>query len=113
MPAAIARPRRAPDDRIAEMPGSLDPAAFLARHWQRNALLVRQAIPGFAGFLDRASLVALALRDDVESRLVVRGGGRWTLAHGPFRRADFASLPARNWTLLVQGVNLVVPAADR
>ena len=28
-------------------------------------------------------------RDDVESRLVVRDGARWTLAHGPFRRADF------------------------
>jgi len=33
--------------------------------------------------------------------------------HGPFRRADFKSLPERNWTLLVQGVNLVSAPADR
>ena len=37
---------------------------------------------------------------------------RWTLRHGPFRRADFAALPARNWTLLVQGVNLVSADGD-
>ncbi len=54
----------------------------------------------------------LAQRDDVESRLVVRDGARWSLAHGPFRRADFRTLPARNWTLLMQGVNLHSMAAD-
>ena len=32
--------------------------------------------------------------------------------HGPFRRSDFRALPERNWTLLIQGVNLHVPAAD-
>lgn len=31
---------------------------------------------------------------------------------GPFSRAELARLPARNWTLLVQGVNLALPAAD-
>ena len=36
-----------------------------------------------------------------------------SLAHGPFRRADFKALPARNWTLLVQGVNLVDPTRRR
>ena len=42
----------------------------------------------------------------------MRDGARWSLDHGPFRRADFKALPARNWTLLVQGVNLVDRAAD-
>ena len=37
---------------------------------------------------------------------------RYSLAHGPFRKADFRSLPARDWTLLVQGVNLHSDAAD-
>ena len=41
-----------------------------------------------------------------------RERGRWSLAHGPFRCADFRALPARNWTLLVQGVNLHLAAAD-
>jgi len=48
----------------------------------------------------------------VESRLLVRSGRRWTFEHGPFRRADLARLPAKDWTLLVQGVNLHSTAAD-
>lgn len=84
-------------------------AAFLRRLWHRHAHLVRQAIPGFSGFLDRAAMFRLALRDDVESRLVRRDGRRWELHHGPFRRKDLAALPERNWTLLIQGVNLHLP----
>jgi 50S ribosomal protein L16 3-hydroxylase len=92
--------------------GGRSVAAFLARHWHKNALSIRAAIPGFTGPFDLAQLSRLAQRDDVESRLVVREGPRWTLAHGPFRRADFKALPARDWTLLVQGVNLHSNAGD-
>jgi 50S ribosomal protein L16 3-hydroxylase len=92
--------------------GGRAPAEFLRRFWQKEALLVRAAVPGFAGLLSSRELAALAMRDDVESRLVVRDGARWSLSHGPFRRADFRSLPARDWTLLVQGVNLASEAAD-
>jgi 50S ribosomal protein L16 3-hydroxylase len=87
-------------------------ARFLQRYWQQRPLLVRQAIAGFRGLLSTRELFALAGRDDIESRLVVRERARWTLAHGPFRRADFRALPERNWTLLVQGINLHVAAAD-
>ncbi len=73
---------------------------------------MRGALPGFRGFLGRDELMQLARRDDVESRLVVRDGARWSLAHGPLRRRDVERLPARNWTLLVQGVNLHVAAGD-
>ena len=92
--------------------GGITATQFLRRHWQKKPLLVRQAIPGFAGPLSRGSLFSLATRDDVESRLVLRQRGRWSLAHGPFRQSDFRALPARNWTLLVQGVNLHLAAGD-
>jgi 50S ribosomal protein L16 3-hydroxylase len=96
----------------AALLGGLTAATFLARHWQKDALLVRGAVPDFAGPFSAAQLVRLAQRDDVESRLVVRDGARWSLAHGPFRRADFKALPARNWTLLVQGANLHTKEGD-
>jgi 50S ribosomal protein L16 3-hydroxylase len=96
----------------ATLPGGFPAARFLARHWQRRPLLVRAAFPAFSGLFTRAQLFALALRDDVESRLVERTRGRYTLAHGPFRAADLRRLPPRNWTLLVQGVNLVDREAD-
>jgi 50S ribosomal protein L16 3-hydroxylase len=94
------------------MLGGRTPSAFLRGFWHKEALLVRGALPAFADPLSRDDLLRLALRDDVESRLVVRRGRSWSLAHGPFRRRDFAGLPARGWTLLVQGVNLHVAAAD-
>lgn len=92
--------------------GGLTPRGFLRGHWQKEAQLVRGAVPGFAGLFTREQLFALAGRDDVESRLVVRSRTRWTLEHGPFRRTDFRSLPVTDWTLLVQGVNLHSDAAD-
>ena len=87
-------------------------ARFLSRNWQKRPLLIPQAIAGFRGLLSLRELLALAGRDDVESRLIVRERNAWTLAHGPFRRSDFRTLPPRNWTLLVQSVNLHVAAAD-
>lgn len=92
--------------------GGQAPARFLRRFWQKEAHLVRGAMPGFAGLFTRDALFALAARDDVESRLVVRRRGTWTLEHGPFRRSRFKALPATGWTLLVQGVNLHSDAAD-
>jgi 50S ribosomal protein L16 3-hydroxylase len=103
--------RTATTPRLALL-GDRTPRVFLAQHWQKEALLVRQAIPAFAGLFSRADLAALAGRDDVESRIVVHAGSRFTLAHGPFRKADFRALPERGWTLLVQGVNLHSDAAD-
>ncbi len=95
------------------LPPSLTAATFVARHWHKRPLLVRDAISGFDGLFSWPQLRALAERDDVESRLVVRDGARWTLARGPFRLTTWRQLPARQWTLLVQGVNLHDRRADR
>src|SRR5688572_13293374 len=90
--------------------GGLSPREFLRRHWQKRPLFVAGALPAFRGVIERRELAALAMRDDVESRIVERRGRRWITAHGPFSRR--VSLKARNATLLVSGVNLHVPAAD-
>jgi 50S ribosomal protein L16 3-hydroxylase len=92
--------------------GGLSAGAFLANHWHKEALLVRDAIPGYRGIITPDELFALAARDDVASRLVQNVRGRYTLDEGPFRVATLKRLPVRNWTLLVQGVNLHHPAAD-
>ena len=91
--------------------GGLSAPAFLRRHWQKQPLLVRGALPGFDGILDFDGMIELAGRDDCESRLVVRNDGRWSVEHGPFERKRFSRLPRRNWTLLVQGLEQRLPAA--
>ena len=90
----------------------LSPRVFLQRHWQKRPLLARGALPGAAGLLTRGGLYRIAARDDVESRLVTRTRGGWRIAHGPFTHRRLGRLPPRNWTLLVQGVNHVLPQAD-
>ena len=52
-------------------------------------------------------------RDDLESRLVQRQGRRWRVRHGPFGPRELQRLPRSGWTLLVQGVNHALPAAQR
>jgi 50S ribosomal protein L16 3-hydroxylase len=105
-----ATPRR-PPPRRGPLLGGLSARQFLRRHWQKQPLLIRGAVPGLTPPLSRARLFALARRPDVESRLVAREGERWTLAHGPLHKADFPPREQRGWTLLVQGVDLHDDAA--
>lgn len=90
---------------------SFDAAAFMRRHWQKKPLLVRGAFSKLDSFIDLHALRALALRDDVESRLISRRKRRWQLTHGPLVAEDFATLAQRDWTLLVQDVQHHLPAA--
>lgn len=92
--------------------GGLDAAGFLRRHWQKRPLVVRQALPDIAAIAEPDTLFRLAGNADVESRLISRQRN-WSLEHGPFSRRRLQTLPARRWTLLVQGLNLHLPAADR
>jgi 50S ribosomal protein L16 3-hydroxylase len=90
--------------------GDLTPARFLRECWQKKPILIRQALPGFQALLPREDLFALAARDDVESRLITRSGGQWKLQSGP--QAKLPAPSQKDWTLLVQGVNLHNDAAD-
>jgi len=99
----------------------------MRKYWQKKPLLIRQAWPGVQPPVDRARLFELALNEDVESRLIAQtpakgtaaargkrepSGAGWKLRHGPF--ASRRALPAftqPGWTLLVQGLDLHVPAA--
>jgi 50S ribosomal protein L16 3-hydroxylase len=92
--------------RSSALLGGLSPRQFMSRHWQKKPLLVRGAIPGFGPLLPRAELFTLAARDDVESRLVARGGKDWLFRRGPFGRRALPPLSRPGWSLLVQGVDL-------
>ena len=89
--------------------GGISPAEFMSTYWQRKPLLVRQAIPEFKALLSRPELFDLAEQNEVESRLVIgsNGGKRdWQMQRGPFKRRAIPKLTERDWTLLVQGVDL-------
>jgi 50S ribosomal protein L16 3-hydroxylase len=90
--------------------GGLTADQFLAEYWQKKPLLVRGALPGFTGLLSRDELLDLSCHNDVESRFVSQAGG-WTIGHGPFSRASLRR-KAKPWTVLIQGLNMLLPEAD-
>lgn len=102
--------------------GGLSPRQFMRRHWQKKPLLVRQAVAAIQPVFKPAELFALAAREEVESRLIIQRGpssarGRrqaqpdWQMKRGPLARRSLPPLTQPGWTLLVQGVDLHLPAA--
>jgi 50S ribosomal protein L16 3-hydroxylase len=90
--------------------GGISPQQFLRDYWHKKPLLIRQAIPGFTPLLTRDALFELAQRDDVEVRLISHFDEQWQMQNGPFDQLPSAE--QKDWTLLVQGVNLHDDAAD-
>ena len=93
--------------------GDFDARAFLRRHWQKEPFVARNALNDYVARISRGDLFELATRENIESRIVSVNRGRWTVRHGPFTRRNLARMPPRNWTLLVQGVDHVLPDASR
>ena len=91
-------------------PAGLTTRDFLTKHWQREPLLMPQAID-VPDVLDANELAGLACDEQVESRIVVERdtAGPWAVRHGPFRETDFSALPESPWTLLVQDVDKFEP----
>ncbi|WP_186214867.1 cupin domain-containing protein [Burkholderia gladioli] len=91
--------------------GQLTPSQFMRRHWQKKPLLIRQAIPDIMPPLSRDALFELAADYDTESRLITHFRNRWQLEQGPFEDGALPPVSKREWTLLVQGVDLHDDAA--
>jgi len=92
--------------------GGLAPQAFLEKHWQKQPLLVRGAVPGIGAPLATDALFALACEPRVISRLIAapRGDASWNLRRGPFEARDLEALPPDGWTLLIQEADRHVAA---
>ncbi len=91
-----------------KIPGGLTANRFLREYWQKKPLLIRQAFPDFKGLLNPQQLFALA-SSDAPARVVTQKRGQWQVQHGPFKLSQFNKRGP--WTLLVQGVNHVLPEA--
>lgn len=90
--------------------GGISARDFLRDYWQKKPLLIRQAIPSFESPISPDELAGLSLEDEVESRLVIENGeSPWELRRGPFGDDTYQNLPERDWTLLVQAVDQLVP----
>lgn len=90
--------------------GGITAEEFFATYWQKKPLLIRQAIPGFKALFTPDELFEMATRDDVESRLICFFDQHWDMQNGPINKIPLKQ--KKDWTLLVQGVNLHQEKAD-
>ena len=93
---------------------ALGTATFLEQYWQRQPCLLRGAATDLPG-LDADEVAGLALEEAVESRLVQSdrsaddGAAEFRLTHGPQRERTLTGLGEDNWTLLVHGLDQLLP----
>ncbi len=84
--------------------GGISPAQFMHTYWQKKPLVIRAAVPAMVPLVPRDALFAMAANEAVESRLVERKNNAWSFGHGPVHKVP--PLKRKDWTLLVQGVDL-------
>ncbi len=82
-------------------------AQFLRDYWQKEPLLIRQALPGYQPPLAPEDLAGLACEEAALSRLVThkRKADQWLVRSGPFAEEEFPKLGKKDWTLLVQDMD--------
>jgi 50S ribosomal protein L16 3-hydroxylase len=90
-----------------DLPLGMPAKAFLRDYWQKRPLLIRGAFRDFRDPLTPNDLAGLACEELALARLVTHDSrrDRWTLRNGPFDETEFAKLPPRDWTVLVQDVD--------
>lgn len=86
---------------------------FLKRYWQKKPLLIRKAFSQFPALLSPDELAGLGCESGVDARIISESNGKWAVQRGPFRAATFKRLPAKKWTLLVNGVDRLIPEVHR
>jgi 50S ribosomal protein L16 3-hydroxylase len=87
--------------------GGISPEQFMSQYWQKKPLLIRAAVPDFKPLVAEKELLEMAANEEVESRLVEYTAKGWKLTQGPIDKPPGAK--KKDWTLLVQGVDLHVP----
>lgn len=97
-----------------QFPRDLPVQKFLDEYWQKQPLLLKNALANFKDPLSPEELAGFACEKEIPSRLVLEHGKQpWEVRHGPFTEADFTSLPASHYCLLVQDMNRQIPALDQ
>jgi 50S ribosomal protein L16 3-hydroxylase len=98
---------------MLKLPGRLCAETFLEHYWQKEPLFMQQALEQVRPSITRNEIGWLATLEDVESRLILTehesGRSRYRAETGPFNPDYLASLPKRNWTLLVHDVEKHLP----
>lgn len=89
--------------------GALTVDRFLSQYWQKKPVLIRGLFGNWTCPISPEELLALAAREDADSRLILTGSEPVELYHGPFEDGELGDLPETEWTVLVQEVDRLDP----
>jgi len=90
-------------------PGALTTSGFLDRYWQKQHLLMHQALAQTRAPFTADQIVELACDPDLEARLAWIEDGHWQMRPGPFEPGDLSRLDGLAWTVLVQDIEKHFP----
>lgn len=89
---------------------NFDKETFLKEYWQKKPLLIKGAFADFISPIEPEELAGLSLEEEVESRMIIQHSPTdYVLKTGPFDEETFQNLPEKNWTLLIQGMDKLIP----
>lgn len=90
---------------------NLNPEVFLGQFWGQNPLYLPSGLDISEIDFTPEDLAGLSLEEGVESRMVFENqqGKAWQLTSGPFSEETFNIPAGEKWTLLVQGINYLIP----
>lgn len=89
---------------------NFDKETFLKEYWQKKPLLIKGAFADFISPIEPEELAGLSLEEEVESRMIIQYSPTdYVLKTGPFDEETFQNLPEKNWTLLIQGMDKLIP----
>lgn len=88
----------------------LDIKLFINEYWQKKPGIFRNVFQDTNDIIDEHELAGLAQEEELDSRIISNNNGQWQHDAGPFE--DFAPFCYGQWSLLVQGVENLLPQAQ-
>lgn len=88
---------------------NFDPDVFLRDYWQKKPVMIRDPWEAWSNPLEPDELAGLACEEQIESRLITQSKDTLSVENGPIPESRFGTLGDRQWTLLVQAVDQVLP----
>ncbi|MEO9469906.1 cupin domain-containing protein [Parasphingorhabdus sp.] len=88
---------------------NFDPDIFLRDYWQKKPMMICNPWEVWSNPLEPDELAGLACEEQIESRLITQSGDTLSVENGPIPESRFGKIGERQWTLLVQAVDQVLP----
>lgn len=89
----------------------LDIKLFINEYWQKKPGIFRNVFQDTGDIIDEHELAGLAQEEELDSRIISKNNDQWQHDAGPFD--DFSPFCQGQWSLLVQGIENLVPEGQK